>query len=127
MSKTDQGSDWKVVSTQMHEWVAQIHRDHLLSEGIEAVILNKRDSSYTLNLGKGGYVFVLVHQDHELRAKEILEEAKISLDDESVSIMDGNVDEDLDDDASLGQELDSQLDVDSPADKSRPEDPIGLA
>lgn len=115
MKESDHAQDWKVVSTQMHEWVAQIHRDHLVSEGIDAVILNKRDSSYTLNLGKGGYVYVLVHHSNEERAKKILEEAKISLDDDSVSIVDD------------GQEIDSIPDLDSPTDKTRPEDPIDLA
>lgn len=118
MSESDHAQDWKVVSTQMHEWVAQIHRDHLASEGIEAVILNKRDSSYTLNFGKGGYVFVLVHESNEERAKKILEEAKVSLDDESVSIIDDSLDD---------LEVDSSPEVDSPTDKTRPEDPIDLA
>ena len=117
MSEKEHAPDWKVVSTQMHEWVAQIHRDHLVSEGIEAVILNKRDSSYTLNFGKGGYVYVLVHDSNETRAKEILEEAKVSLDDDSVSIVD---------DSSDGS-LDSIPEIDSPTDKTRPEDPIDLA
>jgi len=72
----------------MQEWVAQIHRDHLISEGIDAVILNKRDSSYTLNLGKGGYVFVMVRKDDLDRAVEILTDLPDAEDLEIDSTMD---------------------------------------
>ncbi len=92
-------TEWVAVSTQLDEWVALIHRDHLQSEGIDSVILNKKDSSYNLNFGKGGYVYVMVRTELKDRAEKILTDAKFSLNEDSLPMSsDPNTDSEIETD-----------------------------
>ena len=60
---------WKKVYSTTQAFQADLIKTRLLAEGIEAVVLNKKDSSYVAI----GYVEVYVHQDNLLKAINIIE------------------------------------------------------
>ncbi|MDX9883311.1 MAG: DUF2007 domain-containing protein [Prolixibacteraceae bacterium] len=64
--------DWVVVFETNQPYQAEIAKDVLENEGIDAVILNQRDSSYVAF----GPIEVYVHQDHKEKATELLKELR---------------------------------------------------
>lgn len=64
--------DWVVVFETGQPYQAEIAKDVLENEGIDAVILNKRDSSYVVF----GSIEVHVHQDFKEKATELLKEMR---------------------------------------------------
>ena len=64
--------DWVVVFETAHQYQAEIAKEVLVNNEIDAVILNQRDSSYTAF----GSIEVLVHKDFEQQANELLKELK---------------------------------------------------
>jgi len=69
-------SSWHTVYTTDKSYQADIVKDVLMDRGVQAVIVNKQDTSY-----KFGTIEVNVDQDSVMRAKKIIEE-EIKWDDE---------------------------------------------
>ncbi len=64
-------NNWKKVYSSTQAFQAELVKTRLQAEGIEAVVLNKKDSSYVAI----GYVEVYVHQDNLLKAINIIEQS----------------------------------------------------
>lgn len=64
--------DWKQVFLTGELYLAEIAKDVLENNGIEAVILNKKDTSYA----SFGDIEVYVNEKDEVQALEILKELK---------------------------------------------------
>ena len=64
--------DWKQVFLSGELYQAEIARELLSNNGVNAVIMNQKDSSYT----SFGDVEVYVNQKDEAKALEILKELK---------------------------------------------------
>ena len=62
--------DWVKVFDASQEYQAEMAKEILEDNEIQAVILNKHDSSYVTI----GYIEVYVHKDNEDKALEILKE-----------------------------------------------------
>ena len=61
--------DWVRIYETPEEHIAELARAHLVNNGIEAVVMNKKDRTYQL-----GYVEIYVLRDNVIRGKKILEE-----------------------------------------------------
>ncbi len=61
--------DWKIVYTTTNSYRAEIIKQVLASSDIDAIILNKQDSSYLI-----GEIYVSVSLDNLLKAKYLVEE-----------------------------------------------------
>ncbi|MBN2807210.1 MAG: DUF2007 domain-containing protein [Prolixibacteraceae bacterium] len=64
--------DWKQVFLTGELYRAEIAKELLENNGIQAVVLNQKDSSYTAF----GNIEVYVNEQDEIRANEILKELK---------------------------------------------------
>jgi len=64
--------DWVVVFNTDQSYQAEIAKEILENNGINAVILNQHDSSYTTF----GPIELYVHQDFQEQAAELLKELK---------------------------------------------------
>lgn len=64
-------NDWVVVYTTQSPYEAEIIHGMLGSNGVDSVIINKRDSSY----GVFGDVLVYVHQDHAEKAADLIRQS----------------------------------------------------
>jgi len=71
MPPEDQDSHWEVVFSTDHLYKAEIIRGMLEEEGIQAVVVNKQDSSYIAF----GEIDLLVPREEVLNAKQIMERA----------------------------------------------------
>ena len=67
--------DWKIVYTTTNSYRAEIIKQVLESADIDAIILNKQDSSYLI-----GEIYVSVNPDNFLKAKNIVEEFETQTD-----------------------------------------------
>ena len=65
--------DWKKVFLTGQEYQAEMAREILENNGINAVVLNQQDGAF-LNIT--GEIEVYVHEDNEAKANEILKELK---------------------------------------------------
>ncbi|HOZ30030.1 MAG TPA: DUF2007 domain-containing protein [Bacteroidales bacterium] len=61
--------DWKIVYTTTNSYRAELIKQALVSAEIDAIILNKQDSSYFI-----GEIYVSVSLDNLLKAKYLVEE-----------------------------------------------------
>ncbi len=61
--------DWIIVRTYDKAYLAEIAKEVLEDNGIKAVIMNKKDSSY-----KFGEIEVYVAKSHEAKASELLKD-----------------------------------------------------
>ncbi len=59
---------WISIFSTPHPWQADIAKQILAENGIEAVVLNKQDSSYTVF----GEIEVYVSQEYAEKSKELL-------------------------------------------------------
>lgn len=64
--------DWLVVFETSLAYQAEIAKEVLANDGIDSVILNQHDSSYT----SFGVIEVYVHQDNKEKAIDLLKELK---------------------------------------------------
>ncbi|MEI6883161.1 MAG: DUF2007 domain-containing protein [Bacteroidota bacterium] len=71
MLPEDQDSHWEAVFSTTLLYKAEIMRGLLEEEGIQAVIVNKQDSSYI----SFGEIEVFVPRDEVLNAKQVMERA----------------------------------------------------
>lgn len=62
--------NWVTVYSTNQQYLAELAKRMLADNGIEAVILNKRDSSYN----DFGYIEVCVNKDHTVKAKLLIKE-----------------------------------------------------
>ena len=63
---------WRTVYVTGVDYEANLTASRLRSEGIEAVVMTKRDSAFSLSVGDLAKIFVLVPPHEEVRAKQIL-------------------------------------------------------
>lgn len=64
--------DWKVVYIANELYLAELALHKLRRNGIEAVILNKKDSTRLLT----GYVEVMVERENSVAAEKLLKESE---------------------------------------------------
>ncbi len=69
---------WKTVFKTGLDYEASLVRDRLRNADIPAVILNKRDHAYNLTMGDMAQIKVMVPEEHEQQAKDLLQEAPLS-------------------------------------------------
>lgn len=67
--------EWEIVYTTTNSYRAEIIKQALEYAGINAIILNKQDSSYHI-----GEIYVSVNSDNFLKAKTIVEEFETKTD-----------------------------------------------
>jgi len=63
---------WVSVFESGSDYEAEIVGDRLKENGLDVVVLNKRDHSFNLNVGAASGVYVLVQPDFEFKAINIL-------------------------------------------------------
>lgn len=78
MSDISKYQEWSVVFETGTDYEGDLVRDRLDHNGVNAVVLTKRDHAFNLNVGDMSPVYVMVPPDEEVRAREILAEAPIS-------------------------------------------------
>ena len=71
-TKNEGDSDWEMVFKTQNPVQADIVAGNLKNDGIEVVVINKRDSSYTVF----GFVELYVPEDQSEIAKKLISEAQ---------------------------------------------------
>ena len=71
-SKGEDHSDWKMVFKTQNPVQADIIAGNLENNGVNVVVINKRDSSYLVF----GYIELYVHEDEFDMATKLIEEAQ---------------------------------------------------
>ena len=71
-TKKDGDPDWEMVFKTQNPVQADIVAGNLKNDGIEVVVINKRDSSYTMF----GFVELYVPEDQSEIAKKLISEAQ---------------------------------------------------
>ena len=69
---------WKTVYVTGHDYEASLVASRLKSEGIDAVVMTKRDSAFSLNVGDLSQIFVLVPPLDAHQAETILAQRPFS-------------------------------------------------
>lgn len=69
--------NWVCVMEGGTEYEVEIAKNYLSDQDIPASILSKRDSSFSVNYGEMGMVYLYVPKDYEEEAREALNEFEI--------------------------------------------------
>lgn len=72
MNENQQYDGWHVLLETLDEFEAEMVRDSLDDAGIPAVMLNKKDHAYAVNLGGAGHSYVLVPPEHAEEAQAFM-------------------------------------------------------
>lgn len=69
--------DWVCVMERGTEYEVKIAKNYLTEQNIPSNILSKRDSSFSVNYGEMGMVYLYVPDEYEDKAREALEEFEV--------------------------------------------------
>lgn len=69
--------NWTCVMEAGTEYEVEIAKNYLTEQGIPSNILSKRDSSFSVNYGEMGMVYLYVPNEYEKKARGALEEFEI--------------------------------------------------
>jgi hypothetical protein len=76
-SEPDDIENWVCVMEGGTEYEVEIAKNYLTEQNIPSNILSKRDSSFSVNYGEMGMVYLYVPDEYEEKAREALEEFEI--------------------------------------------------
>lgn len=69
--------NWVCVMERGTEYEVEIAKNYLTEQNIPSNILSKRDSSFSVNYGEMGMVYLYVPDEYEEKAREALQEFEI--------------------------------------------------
>lgn len=76
-SKPNDIDNWVCVMEGGTEYAVEIAKNYLSDQDIPASILSKRDSSFSVNYGEMGMVYLYVPKEYEEEAREALNEFEV--------------------------------------------------
>jgi hypothetical protein len=75
--------NWVCVMERGTEYEVEIAKNYLTEQNIPSNILSKRDSSFSVNYGEMGMVYLYVPDEYEEEARQALEEFEIPDDEDN--------------------------------------------
>lgn len=70
----DEVKDWVCIYETNTEYDANLAKNYLESREIDAYIISKRDSAFSLNVGEMALIYLYVTKDQETEAREAMHE-----------------------------------------------------